>query len=153
VAPIAVPAEIAPEESIDLGVEGGVPGGVEGGVPGGVVGGVVGGLPQEPPPPPKAVRVGGKISAPKILKKVNPEYPELARLSGTSAMIILEATADETGQVREVKILRGQPLFNDAAVSAVRQWRYRPLLLNGIPTPFVITVTLVFNIQRPQVGQ
>ena len=65
------------------------------------------------------------------------------------------ATVDATGHVREVTILRGAPLFDEAALAAVRQWVYRPLLLNGIPTPFILTVTLKFSIQGaapPPVG-
>ena len=147
VAPLETPAEIKPEEGIAFGVEGGVPGGVEGGVPGGVVGGIVGGLPQESPPPPKAVRVGGQIKTPKLLKKVDPVYPELAKQARAGALIILEATVDATGRVQDVRILRSSPLFDEAAVDAVKQWSYRPLLLNGIPTPFIVTVTLNFHIQ------
>src|SRR5574340_1417383 len=85
VAPIDVPNAIKPEEGLDLGVEGGVPGGVEGGVPGGVVGGVVGGLPSEAPPPPaKVVRIGGQLAAPKIIRRVEPVYPDLAKASRVS---------------------------------------------------------------------
>jgi periplasmic protein TonB len=145
VAPLETPAEIKPEEGISLGVEGGVPGGVEGGVPGGVVGGIVGGLPQEVPPPPKAVRVGGHIKTPQLLKKVDPVYPELAKQARVSALIILEATVDDAGRVREVTILRGSPIFDEAAVEAVKHWVYRPLLLNGIPTPFVLSITVKFS--------
>jgi protein TonB len=147
-APIDVPDTIRAEESIDLGVEGGVPGGVEGGVPGGVVGGVVGGLPTEvvPPPEVKPVRVGGLVQAPKLVNRVEPLYPEIARAARTSAVLILEATVGADGRVRDVKVLRGQPLFDPSAVEAVRQWRYQPLLLNGIPVPFIVTITLKFNI-------
>jgi protein TonB len=154
VAPLETPAELKPEEGIALGVEGGVPGGVEGGVPGGVVGGIVGGLAQEAPPPVKAVRVGGLLKAPQLMKKVDPVYPDLARQARLSAFIILEATVDATGHVREVTILRGAPLFDEPARDAVRQWVYRPLLLNGVPTPFILTVTLKFSIQgaAPPVG-
>jgi protein TonB len=148
VAPLDTPAEIKPEEGISLGVEGGVPGGVEGGVPGGVVGGIVGGLPQEAPPPAaKLVRVGGQIKTPKLLKKVDPVYPELARQARAGALIILEATVDANGHVQEVRVLRSVPLFDEAAVDAVKQWSYRPLLLNGVPTPFIVTVTLNFHMQ------
>jgi protein TonB len=152
VAPLETPAEIKPEEGIALGVEGGVPGGVEGGVPGGVVGGIVGGLPQEAPPPPKAVRVGGQIKTPKLLKKVDPVYPELAKQARAGALIILEATVDANGHVLEVRVLRSSPLFDEAAVDAVKQWSYRPLLLNGIPTPFIVTVTLNFHLQSFATG-
>ena len=101
VAPIEVPNTIKPEEGLDLGVEGGVPGGVEGGVPGGVVGGVVGGLPTEAPPPPaKVVRIGGQIAQPKIIRKVEPVYPDLAKASRVSALLILEAEVDVRGYVQ-----------------------------------------------------
>jgi len=147
VAPIEVPAEIKPEETLDLGVEGGVPGGVEGGVPGGVVGGVVGGLPAEPPAPPKVVRIGGLIVAPKLVHKVDPVYPELARLSRLSAVIIIEARVDTKGHVVMARVLRGQQLLDEAALDAVKQWRYQPLLLNGEPTEFILTVTVVFSLK------
>jgi protein TonB len=150
VAPMETPADVKPEEGISLaGVEGGVPGGVEGGVPGGVVGGIVGGLPQEAPPPPKAVRIGGHLKAPQILKQVNPVYPPLARDARIRAFVILEATVDPSGHVSSVTVLRGAPLFDEAAAEAVRQWVYRPLLLNGVPVPFVLTVTLNFSFKSP----
>jgi protein TonB len=149
VAPIEVPNEIKPEEGLDLGVEGGVAGGVEGGVPGGVVGGVVGGLPSEAPPPPaKVVRIGGQIKEPKRIRYVQPTYPDLAVQSRVSALVILEAEVDTRGYVRAAKILRGHPLFDEAAMEAVKQWRYQPLLLNGEPTGFVLTVTINFNLQQ-----
>jgi len=151
VAPIETPAEVRPEEGIDLGVEGGVPGGVEGGVPGGVIGGVVGGLPQEAPPPPRAVRVGGQIKTPQLVRKVDPVFPELARQARLSAIVILEATVGADGKVQEVTILRGAPLFDEPALAAVRQWAYRPLLLNGVPTPFILSVTLKFSF-KPGLG-
>lgn len=150
VAPIEVPAEIVPEQTLDMGVEGGVAGGVEGGVPGGVVGGVVGGLPTDvAPPPTKVVRIGGQLVAPKLVRRVNPVFPELAVQSRVSGMVILEAEVDTRGYVRTVKVLRGHPLFDDAALEAVKQWRYQPLLLNGEPTGFILTVTVAFNLQQP----
>ncbi len=150
VAPIETPAEIKPEETLDVGfgVEGGVAGGVEGGVPGGVVGGIVGGMPTEAPPPKQLVRVGGQVKPPKKVKNVAPSYPDLAKASRLSAIIILDAEVDTRGAVSSVKILRGHPLFDQAAEEAVKQWRYQPLLLNGEPTAFVVTVTLQFNLQN-----
>jgi protein TonB len=151
-APIEVPTEIKPEESLDLGgVEGGVPGGVEGGVPGGVVGGIVGGLPEAPPPK-QMVRIGGNLVAPKLVQRVNPVYPPLAAQARLTAIVILEAEVDTHGRVQAVRVLRGQPIFDDAAVVAVKQWRYQPLLLNGTPTAFILTVTVVFNLASPASG-
>lgn len=151
VAPIEVPAQIVPDEGIDLGgVEGGVPGGVEGGVPGGVIGGVVGGLPTDaPPPPPQMVRIGGKLKAPKRVHGVAPVYPELALQARIRGMVVVEAQVGPDGRVTSVKIVQGAPVFDEAALAAVKQWRYAPLLLNGIPTPFILTVTVSFNLMSP----
>ena len=142
-APVEVPEEIKPEEGIDLGVEGGVPGGVEGGVPGGVVGGVVGGLPDAPPPT-QAVRVGGQIKEPKKLKDVKPVYPDIAKQARVQGVVILECTISPQGKVSDVKILRGIPLLDAAAIEAVKQWVYTPTLLNGVPVPVIMTVTVNF---------
>jgi len=147
VAPIEVPTEIVPEEALDLGIEG-APGGVEGGVPGGVVGGVVGGLPQAPPPPARVVRIGGQLVAPRKVRDVQPVYPDLAVQSRVSAVVILEARVDTRGHVKTVTVIKGHPLFDDAALAAVKQWRYQPLLLNGEPTEFILTVTVLFNLQN-----
>jgi periplasmic protein TonB len=144
-APVEVPDQIKPEEGIDLGVEGGVPGGVEGGVPGGVVGGVVGGLPDAPPPA-QAVRVGGQIKEPKQLKRVQPVYPDIAKQARVQGVVILECTISPQGKVTDVKVLRGIPLLDASAVDAVKQWVYTPTLLNGVPVPVIMTVTVNFKL-------
>ncbi|HVO12489.1 MAG TPA: energy transducer TonB [Vicinamibacteria bacterium] len=147
VAPVDVPQQIKPEESLDLGVEGGVAGGVEGGVPGGVVGGVVGGLPDAPPPPPQqAVRVGGQIKEPKKLKDVKPLYPDIAKQARVQGVVILECTISPAGRVSDVKVLRGIPLLDQAALEAVKQWVYTPTLLNGVPVAVIMTVTVNFKL-------
>ena len=155
-APIEAPAAIQPERSIDPG-DIGVPGGVEGGIPGGVVGGVVGGLPSDipPPPPPPApaaprapIRVGGQIQAPALAKRVEPVYPDVAVSARIRGVVILEANVDKDGRVVEVKVLRtANMLLDAAAIAAVRQWQYRPLILNGLPEPFVLTVVLTFDLR------
>lgn len=145
VAPIDIPEEVKLERGLDLGVEGGVAGGVEGGVPGGVVGGIVGGLPPAAAPPPKVVRIGGQLTAPRLVYRAPPVYPDLALRGRVSAVLILEALVDTHGNVKDVKLLRGHPLFDEAALAAVRQWRYQPLLLNGEPTEFILSVTVMFS--------
>ena len=147
IAPVDVPEEIRPEEGLDLGVEGGVVGGVEGGVPGGVVGGVVGGLPDAPPPPKQeAVRVGGQIKEPKKLKHVAPVYPAIATQARVQGVVILECTISPQGKVVDVKVLRTIPLLQEAAIDAVKQWVYTPTLLNGVPVPVIMTVTVNFKL-------
>lgn len=149
VAPIEVPTEIRPEEGLDLGgVEGGVAGGVEGGVPGGVVGGVVGGLPVAPPPPPvRPVRVGGDVREPRKVLDVAPVYPPLAAKAHVEGVVILEATIDERGRVVNATVLRGVPVLDEAALEAVRRWVYTPTLVDGVPTPIILTVTVNFRLQ------
>jgi protein TonB len=144
-APVEVPEQIKPEEGLDLGVEGGVSGGVEGGVPGGVVGGVVGGLPDAPAPV-QAVRVGGQIKEPKKLKHVAPNYPDIAKQARVQGVVILECTISPQGKVTDVKVLRGIPLLDAAAIEAVKQWVYTPTLLNGVPVPVIMTVTVNFRL-------
>ena len=152
--PVEAPSRIEPEAGLDAGEEG-VPGGVEGGVPGGVAEGIVGGLPDAappPPPPPPApkgpVRIGGAMKAPTLLHRVEPTYPPMALAANLEGMVILEAIVDEEGAVQEVKVLRSQGVFDRPAVAAVRQWRYSPLLLNGRPARFILTVVLTFGLER-----
>jgi protein TonB len=126
-----------------------VPGGVEGGVPGGVVGGVVGGLPDAPPPPPvKPVRVGGDIREPRKIKDVAPVYPTIAAKAQLEGIVIIEATVGTNGRVESATVLRGMPILDEAALAAVRGWAYTPTLLNGIPTPIILTVTVTFRLTR-----
>jgi protein TonB len=98
----------------------------------------------------KAVRVGGDIREPRKVLDVPPVYPEYARKALVEGVVILEATVDERGRVSDVKVLRGLPMLDEAAVEAVRQWVYTPTLLDGVPTPVVMTVTVSFRLKRPQ---
>jgi protein TonB len=138
------------EGGVAGGVEGGVVGGVEGGTPGGEVGGVIGGVPaEEPAPAPSApLRVGGKIKEPKKLKNVAPVYPDIAKQAHVQGVVVLEAIIDPSGRVENVRVLRGIPLLNDSALSAVRRWVYSPTLLNGVPVPVIMTVTVNFTLDR-----
>lgn len=159
VAPLAAPEQIGPGpgEGEDEASEEGVPGGVEGGVPGGVLGGVLGealDISLTPPPPPPAppaprgpVRVGGQISTPTLLHRVEPTYPWMAVQAHLEGNVTLEATVDENGLVAAVKVVRSRSaLLDNAAMAAVKQWRYEPLQLNGIRVKFLLTVVLSFNL-------
>jgi protein TonB len=146
VAPVEVPQEIKPSAGIDLGSLGGAAGGVEGGVAGGVAGGIVGGLPSEPPPAVQAVRVGGNIKEPTKTKNVAPVYPDIAKQARVQGIVILECTISPQGKVTDVKVLRGIPLLDQAGIDAVKQWQYTPTLLNGVPVPVIMTVTVNFRL-------
>jgi TonB family protein len=129
------------------GVEGGVKGGVEGGVEGGVKGGVVGGVTgaQELKKFERdAVRAVGDIQPPSLIKEVPPRYPEVARQARVEGTVILEAKTDEQGNVVDTRILRSIPLLDQAAIEAVKQWKYEPLTIGGKARKVLFTVTVRF---------
>jgi protein TonB len=168
--PTVIPPEIARVvEGPDL--SGGMIGGVVGGAPGGAVGGVIESmlarnitieapallpLPLPPPPPPpipkapvdskKAYRVGGAVKEPRLISLVPPKYPPLAIRSRVAGTVILEATLTETGTVDGIKVVSGHPLLLQAAIDAVRQWRYEPTLLNGEPAAVILTAVVRFEL-------
>ena len=146
-APLEAPAGIAPETGLEAGSTAAVEAGFETGITGGVAGGIAGGFESVLTAPPAApVRVGGAVAAPRLLVRVAPDYPSMAAAAQMEGRVILEATVDEEGAVDDVRVLRTHAIFDEAAVDAVRQWRYEPLLFNGRPVPFVLTVTLSFNL-------
>lgn len=97
------------------------------------------------------MRVGGDIQAPEKIFNVDPVYPELARRARMEGFVILTAIIDRQGDVKEVEISRGLGLgLGDAAVTAVRQWKYTPTTYNGRPVEVVLTITVFFQlIQNP----
>lgn len=151
-APVTAPSQITPEVATS-GSEEGVLGGVVGGVPSGISGGIVGGFEIAPPPPPPPaprvpVRIGGQILQPALVHRVEPTYPAIAVAAHVEGTVIIEAIVDEQGRVENVRVLRSVKLLDNAAMEAVKEWRYRPLLLNDRPSPFVLTVVLTFALEQ-----
>lgn len=93
------------------------------------------------------VRVGGAIAEPRLREGRPPVYPPLAIAAHVSGTVILEAHVLQDGRVHETRILRGHELFDEAALASVRSRRYEPLRLNGIPTDFLITITVTFKLR------
>jgi periplasmic protein TonB len=141
----------AAQPGIDVGAEppclGCLPGVVPGGVPGGDPNGTG---PGTPPPSPSTgpIRTGGDIHPPLKVRHVVPVYPEIARAARVQGDVVLDCTISNEGRVVDVKVLSGHALLQAAAVDAVRQWVYRPTLLNGVPVPVVMTVTVHFTLDR-----
>jgi protein TonB len=147
-----IPPETLPPEAVVEAVD---PAGVDGGalVTGIALGEVASNSdlvapPPAPPRPKEPVRVGGWIKAPTKLVSVDPIYPPLAIAARKEGLVILEALISEEGIVREVRVLRREPLFEQAAIAAVQQWRFSPTLLNGEPVPVVMTVTIRFSLTK-----
>jgi protein TonB len=160
-APTAIPKKVAsysddvaePAPSLG-GVAGGIPGGVIGGQIGGVAGGAVGGtgtaVPTPPPPKPvqKIVRVGSNLKPPRQTYSVDPVYPPLAREARIAGTVIIDAVIDEHGNVVEQRVVNGHPLLIEAALRAVRQWKYEPTSLNGQPVSVELQVQVHFQLNQ-----
>ena len=156
IAPRVIPKQVAilkeaPQESSSPpGVAGGVVGGVPGGTLGGVLGSILSSGSQPPPPPPKAarsngpLRVGGRVEAPRLIRKIQPLYPQLAKATRTQGEVVLDCVIDEHGNVTQMKLVSGHPLLVEAAFAAVQQWKYEPTLLNGMPVAVEMHVTVNF---------
>jgi protein TonB len=92
-----------------------------------------------------AVRIGGQIKAPTKIKDVKPVYPAIAKSARVAGVVMIEATIGSDGKVIDAKVVRSIPLLDQAALDAVRQWEYTPTLLNGVPVPVLVTVTINFR--------
>jgi periplasmic protein TonB len=155
IAPKVIPKELkqikeeAEPDPNMMGMQGGVPGGVAGGSMGGVLGGVIGGAGGAPPPPkPTQTRIkqGGAVTAASLINRVQPVYPPLARQTRVSGTVRLHAIISKDGSVQQLEVLQGHPLLVQAALDAVRQWRYRPTLLNGEPVEVDTTIDVIFSL-------
>jgi protein TonB len=155
VQPKAIPKDVkiikedAPD--MDAGVQGGVPGGVPGGSMGGVIGGVIGGMGGAPPPPkPTQTRIkqGGQVQAAMIINRVQPVYPPLARQTRISGTVRLHAIIGKDGSVQQLEVQNGHPLLVQAALDAVKQWRYKPTLLNNEPVEVDTTIDVIFSLNQ-----
>ena len=166
--PKAIPKEITmikeeelPAASGVQGVVGGVPGGVPGGVAGGVIGGIIGSVPTAappPPPPPKVeapkpvtpqrIRVGGNVQAAMAIRAPKPSYPPLAKQARIQGVVRLNAVIGKDGTIQNLTAASGHPLLVPAALEAVRQWLYKPTLLNGEPVEVVTVIDVNFTLSQ-----
>jgi protein TonB len=131
----------------------GIVGGVAGGVPGGALGGVIGGLVGSTTPAPKVVaakpagpqRISGGVASGNLITKVQPQYPAIAKAARIQGAVVLAATISKSGTIENLHVVSGHPMLVQAAMDAVKQWRYKPFLLSGEPTEVETTITVNFN--------
>jgi len=130
------------------GVVGGVPGGVPGGQMGGVIGGIISSTPVSVPKvaPPTRVRVSMGVSQGLLIQKVQPTYPPLARQARIQGSVVLQAEISKNGTIENLRVISGHPMLTQAAIDAVRQWRYKPYFLNGEPVEVETQVTVNFTL-------
>jgi TonB family protein len=99
-------------------------------------------LAQQTDAPPKKLRVSQGVMAGLLIHRVEPDYPEAAKAQGISGMVVLQLQIDTEGHVAQTNIVSGDPLLTEAAVNAVKQWQYKPYLLNGEPVEVETTATV-----------
>jgi protein TonB len=131
---------------------GGVAGGVSGGVPGGVMGGIMGGIvgsgnvPKVVAAKPAGpTRISGGVAQGNLITKTLPVYPAIAKAARISGTVVLAATISKTGTIENLHVVSGHPMLVNAAMDAVRQWRYKPFLLSGEPTEVETTIQVNFS--------
>jgi len=155
--PIAVHTkQEAPAPPVDTagGLVGGVPGGVVGGVPGGALSEVLRGtgsapaLAKTPAPTPKRIRVPAQVAEANLIHDVAPQYPPEAGRERIEGIVVLTAAIAKDGTVRDVRVENGLPLLAQAAIDAVKQWRYKPYLLNGEPIEVDCHITINFTLSK-----
>jgi len=138
----------APPVMASSGVVGGVPGGIPGGQMGGVIGGIISSTPVAVPKvaTPQRVRVSQGVSAGLLVRKVNPNYPPLARQARIQGQVILRAVISKDGSIEGLTLVSGHPMLAPAAIDAVKQWKYKPYLLNGEPVEVDTEVLVNFTL-------
>jgi len=131
-----------------VGVVGGVPGGVPGGQMGGVIGGIISSTPVAVPKvaTPTRVRVSQGVTEGLLMKKVQPNYPPLARSARIQGQVVLQAVIGKDGTIQNLRAISGHPMLTPAAIDAVRQWRYKPYFLNGEPVEVDTQITVNFTL-------
>jgi len=102
--------------------------------------------PISPSNPPTRIRVPGKVTAAAIVDRVNPEYPPQARAGHVQGEVLLHAIIDKEGKISELQVLSGDGVLAKSALDAVRQWRYKPMLVDGEPAEVDTTITITFSL-------
>ena len=140
--------EAPPPVMSAAGVVGGVPGGVPGGSMGGVIGGIISSTPVAVPKvaTPQRVRVSQGVTQGLLIRKVQPNYPPLARQARIQGSVLLQAEISKDGTIENLRLISGHPMLAPAAIEAVKQWRYKPYILNGEPVEVETQITVNFTL-------
>src|SRR5689334_14857885 len=140
--------EAPPPVSSMAGVVGGVPGGVPGGQMGGVIGGIISSTPVSVPKAatPQRVRVSQGVTQGLLIRKVQPTYPPLARQARIQGAVLLQAEISKDGAIQNLRLISGHPMLAPAAIEAVKQWKYKPYILNGEPVEVETQITVNFTL-------
>jgi protein TonB len=140
--------EAPPPMNSMAGVVGGVPGGVPGGQMGGVIGGIISSTPMAVPKvaTPQRVRVSQGVTSGLLIRKIQPAYPPLARQARIQGNVLLQAEISKDGTIENLRLISGHPMLAPAAIEAVKQWKYKPYILNGEPVEVDTQITVIFSL-------
>lgn len=94
------------------------------------------------------ISVGGDVQAAKLIRKIAPIYPMLAKATRTSGTVHLLGVIAKDGTMQQLKVLSGHPLLNEAALTAVRQWLYEPTILDGQPVEVMAPIDVIFTLSQ-----
>jgi periplasmic protein TonB len=124
------------------GLDSGIPGGI-----GNVIDSVGTGRPAVVKPrAPTSLKVSSGVMAGNLLAKTLPQYPAIPKSAGIQGTVVLQATISKSGSIQNLRVISGHPMLQQAALDAVRSWRYKPYLLNGEPVEVETTINVVFNL-------
>jgi len=161
--PSRIPAKVQMIKEDDapppVATTGGVIGGVPGGIPGGQLGGVIGGIItassspaaaptlSKPVPAVQRIRISQGVTQGLLIYRIEPTYPPLAQQARIQGVVVMTALIDKGGNVQRLQVVSGHPLLAPAAIEAVKQWRYKPFVLNGQPLEVETTITVNFHLR------
>jgi periplasmic protein TonB len=98
------------------------------------------------PRAPISLSVSSGVMAGNLLVKTLPQYPAIPRVAHIQGTVVLQATISKSGSIQNLRVISGHPMLQQAAMDAVRSWRYKPYLLNGEPVEVETTINVVFNL-------
>jgi protein TonB len=93
-----------------------------------------------------SLKLSSGVMAGHLLTNTFPQYPSIARAARVQGVIVLQATISKDGSIENLRVISGPPMLQQAALDAVRSWRYKPYLLNGEPVEVETTINVVFNL-------
>jgi protein TonB len=148
--PNKIPKKIQMIKEEEAPAAAGVQGGVVGGVPGGSANGVIGGIIGSAAPPPKVatpqkLRISTGVAEGLKVHDVTPTYPQMARIAHIQGDVLLQATISKTGVIENLRAVQGHPILIQAAMDAVKQWKYKPYILNGDAVEVETTIRVQFH--------
>jgi protein TonB len=118
------------------------------GTPGGVMGGIFSGqtAPKVKAEAPKKINISAGVAIGNLIQRTQPSYPPIAKAARVSGTVVLQATISKTGTIENLRVVSGPAMLQQAALDAVKSWRYRPYLLNNEPVEVETTVNVIFTL-------